>query len=201
MASMSPTGSTRGAIPRSRFPLTEKELRDTLASKTWSRAQDYVGGFFGTEACPREIRGEVTGNYGTYTTVLRRVGDALECVCSCPAAEDMDCKHAAALGLTYLRDPGSFKELATADRTEVRALVDISKFLKGTSLEELVTELRDRGITQKQVVEILGINSGLFGSAKRLEKRGQRYGFLNACKLACAYLLGVVESQGRPDQP
>lgn len=199
MAAMAPRGRPKIALPRSRFPLTEKELRDTFASKTWERAQDYVGSFFGTEASHREIRGEVTGNYGTYSTVLRRVGDALECACSCPAAEDMDCKHAAALGLTYLRDPGSFKDQAAADRTEVRALVDVSKFLKGTSLEDLVADLRDRGIPQKQIVEILGINSGLFGSAKRLEKRGRRYGFLNACKLACAYLLGVVERQGRPD--
>jgi hypothetical protein len=111
----------------------------------------------------------------------------------------MDCKHAAALGLTYLRDPGSFKALATADRTEVRALADVVRFLKGTSLEDLVSELQARGITQKQLVDILGINGGLFYSAKRLEKRGRRYGFLNACKLACAYLLDVVEHQGRPD--
>ncbi len=68
-----------------------------------------------------------------------------------------------------------------------------------TSLEDLVAELRDRGITQKQIVEILGINSGLSGSAKRLEKRGRRYGSLNACKLARAYLPGVVERQGRTD--
>ncbi|MBI2191994.1 MAG: hypothetical protein HYU36_08425 [Planctomycetes bacterium] len=111
----------------------------------------------------------------------------------------MDCKHAAALGLTYLHDPGSFKDIPKTNRTEVRALADVSKFLKGTSLDALVEELRARGITQKQVVEILGINSGLFGSAKRLEKRGRRYGFLNACKLACAYLLEVVEQEGRPD--
>jgi hypothetical protein len=158
-----------------------------------------VGTFESPEVASREIRGDVTGNYGTYTAILRRVGNGLECACSCPAADDMDCKHAAALGLTYLREPDAFKEIPTANRTEVRALADVSKFLKGTSLDALVEELRARGIAQKQAVEILGINSELFGSAKRLEKRGRRYGFLNACKLACAYLLDVVEQEGRPD--
>jgi len=184
---------------RSAFALTEKELRECFDPKTWSRAQDYVEAFGGREHSPSEIRGIVSGNYGTYTTILRRVGDVLECACSCPAADDMDCKHAAALGLTYLRAPRFFKEIAGRDRTEVRALRDISKFLKGTSLEALVEELRGRGITQKQVVEALGINAGLFASAKRLEKRGRRYGFLNACKLACAYLLETVEEQGQAD--
>ncbi len=196
---MADRGRTKTPVPQPRFPLTEKELRRSFDPKTWSRAQDYVGAFENLEITPREIRGNVTGNYGTYTTILRRIGDDLEFACSCPAADDMDCKHAAALGLTYMRDPGSFKEIAAANRAEVRALADVSKFLKGRSLEQLVEELRDRGVTQKQVVEILGINSGLFGSAKRLEKRGRRYGLLNACKLACAYLLEVVEQEGRPD--
>lgn len=196
---MANRGKTKTAVSRSRFPLTEKELRNSFDPKTWGRAQDYVGAFENPEATSREIRGNVTGNYGTYTAILRRIGDSLEFACSCPAADDMDCKHAAALGLTYLRDPGVFQEMAKADRAEVRAVADVSKFLKGSTLERLVEELRARGITQKQVIEILGINSGLFGSAKRLEERGRRYGFLNACKLACAYLLEVIEREGRPD--
>jgi hypothetical protein len=198
-AMASPKPTKKPGASRLLFPLTERELRKSFGEETWRRAQEYVGAFYATEAGPREIRGSVTGHGDTYSTFLRRVGGYLECACSCPAADDMNCKHAAALGLTYLRGPASFKAMAGKNRTEIRAMGDVSKFLKGTTLDDLVKQLQDRGVTQKQVIEILGINQGLFGSAKRLEKRGRRYGFLNACKLACAYLLGVIEKQGRPD--
>ncbi len=88
----------------------------------------------------------------------------------------MDCKHAAALGLTYLREPASFRKMAASDRAEFRALASVSKLLEGTSLERLVAQLRARGITQK---------------------RGRPYGFLNACKLACVFLLEVLDREGR----
>lgn len=193
---LNPNARPSGRTPNLKFRLATSELHELFDSETWDRARGYVGAFSSTQASPREIRGEVTGHHGTYTTFLRRVGDSLECACSCLAASEMNCKHSAALGLTYLRDSRSFQAMAARDRIEIRALKDVHKFLERTTLEDLVEEIRDRGITQKQVVQILGINAGLFGSAKRLEKRGRRYGFLNACKLACAYLLGIIEQGG-----
>jgi uncharacterized Zn finger protein len=68
----------------------------------------------------------------------------------------MECKHAAALGLTYLREPASFREMAASDRSEFRALASVSRLLEGTSLEKLIAQLRARGITQKRLAEILG---------------------------------------------
>ena len=171
---------------------SELQLRSRVDAKTYQRAQEYVGHFTHRTIDENEISGKVKGNYGTYIT-FHRVSEWLEGRCSCQAADEMFCKHSVALGLTYLEAPESFKKKKKVGRKEITGLDDISRYLSSVTLDDLVKELKGKGITQKRIIEILNMNPGLFSSAKRCEQRGRYYNFLGALKLSCLYLLDLVE--------
>ena len=171
----------------------EAQLRAQVSAKTYQRAQEYVAYFTHRTIDGNEISGKVEGNYGTYTTFLDASGSWLEGRCSCRAADEMFCKHAVALGLTYLKSPESFITKEKVGRREITSLDDVADYLDSVTLDELVKELKARNITQKRITEILNMNPNLFSSAKRCEQRGRYYNFLNALKLACLYFLELVE--------
>jgi uncharacterized Zn finger protein len=177
---------------------SELQLRSRVDAKTYQRAQEYIGHFTHRTIDENEISGKVKGNYGTYTTFLRVSDRYLEGRCSCQAADEMFCKHSVALGLTYLEAPENFKKKKKVGRKEITGLDDISHYLSSVTLDDLVKELKEKGITQKRTIEILNMNPGLFGSAKRCEQRGRYYNFLGALKLSCLYLLDLVEQNEQP---
>lgn len=76
------------------------------------------------------IQAEIRGNYGNYRVGLSRDEDGfLEPFCTCPA--DMYfCKHAAAIGVTWIHEPATFfnieslpEMLAEKSKSEVTEII------------------------------------------------------------------------------
>jgi len=173
--------------------ITYYQLKSLCNSRTYNRAWKYAGSFIKRTIDGSEISGIVGGNYGDYFTTLNL--KELKATCTCKSGDDL-CKHAIALGLTYIVSPESFrrKEKDVVIK-KIRRLSDIPEFLDSVTLDDLVKELKKRKITQKEITRILNMNQNLFISAKRCEKIGHRYNFLNACKLACMYLIEIIGVQ------
>lgn len=90
--------------------LSEAQLSQAVDKKTFHRSQPYVGEFTHRLRFGTTVAGKVLGNYGVYAVSLGSEGSQLAPSCTCPA--DMEfCKHAVALGLTYLEEPDSFHDL------------------------------------------------------------------------------------------
>ena len=182
------------------FSLDAKGFRRKFDDKVWVRAQDYVGSFKECQAASREIRGNVIGSAGIYTIRLRRLGRRLECLCTCPAGEYMDCKHAAALGLSYIREPGCFRVLPTSGTTEGRALIALTKEARRTSLGSLLEGLRKRGIGRDLLTKSFGIQARDLTAAIRLKKQGRRRSFQHLLKIACIHLLHAIHHEDNPGE-
>lgn len=106
--------------------LSETHLAHAVDEKIFHRAQPYVGEFTHRLCCGNTIAGRVAGNYGVYAVSLGGDGSKLAPSCTCPA--DMEfCKHAVALGLTYLEEPDSFYDLRSlATQLEQRPPAELS---------------------------------------------------------------------------
>ncbi|MGH8056033.1 MAG: SWIM zinc finger family protein, partial [Candidatus Entotheonellia bacterium] len=87
----------------------------------------------------------VSGTYGVYAVSLSIDGSNLTPSCTCPA--DMEfCKHAVALGLTYLEEPESFYDLRT-----------LTAQLEQRSPEELIDLIVQIATRHPQVLGMLGV--------------------------------------------
>lgn len=116
--------------------VTESLLRSKVSTQTYQRAQEYVEQFACRTIDGGEISGKVEGNYGIYITFLEVSDNRLEGRCSCRAADDMFCKHAVALGLTYLESPDSFVKKEKVGRREITSLDDVVGYLDSVTLDE-----------------------------------------------------------------
>ncbi|MBE7554290.1 MAG: hypothetical protein HS126_24790 [Anaerolineales bacterium] len=66
------------------------------------------------------------------------------------------CHHCAALALTFLNDPASFSEIKTKPLAAVQGLAELTEYLHSVTLDELLQELKARGITRKPLPKALG---------------------------------------------
>jgi len=93
-------------------PFTEAKIKKACGEVIFKRALDYVCTSFLSNRLlyfrADKLTGVVEGNDGDYRTTFQLSLDGeLHTCCTCPA-EMYVCKHAAALGITYLRKPETF---------------------------------------------------------------------------------------------
>jgi len=108
---------------------SETQLAQAVEAKIFHRAQSYVGEFTHRLRVGNTLAGRVAGDYGVYAVSLSSDGVQLTPSCTCPADIEF-CKHAVALGLTYLEEPDSFYDLRSlATQLEQRSPADLSTLI------------------------------------------------------------------------
>ncbi|MBI3328757.1 MAG: hypothetical protein HYZ81_18895 [Nitrospinae bacterium] len=126
--------------------VSETQLAHAVDAKIFHRAQPYVGEFTHRLCVGTTIAGRVVGNYGVYAVSLSSDGVQLTPACTCPADVEF-CKHAVALGLTYVEEPNSFYDL--------RSLATHLEQRSPTELSALIVQIATR---YPQVLGILGVD-------------------------------------------
>ena len=125
------------------------------------------------------------GNHGTYTATVQLDPQGLTSACSCYIGKHGYCHHCEALALTFLSDPGQFKVVTPTQRKDVRTLTDVQAYLQSVTLEALLAQLKDKGITQKAFVEQIGMHTRHLAAIKSSELRHHYFHELGVTKLAC----------------
>ena len=173
---------------------TELEQLQTAMKRQWERvpgkkAQPYVNAFSARVRSGTKITAKVVGNHGTYTVSIQLDPQGLTSACSCYIGKHGSCHHCEALALTFLREPGQFKVVTPKQRKDVRHLTDVQAYLQSVTLEALLSQLTDKGITQKAFAEQIGMNTRHLAAIKSSELRHHYFNELGATKLACLWVL------------
>ncbi|HEY5866403.1 MAG TPA: helix-turn-helix transcriptional regulator [Candidatus Tectomicrobia bacterium] len=82
-----------------------------------------------------------------------------------------------------------FKVVTPTQRTDVRMFTDVQAYLQSVTLEALLAQLKDKGITQKAFAEQLGMHPRHLAAIKSNELRHHYFNELGATTLACAWML------------
>ena len=69
------------------------------------------------------------------------------------------CTGAGAGGSATMHDPTRFQVVTPKERMDVRTLTDVQAYLQSVTLEALLAQLKDKGITQKAFAEQLGMHT------------------------------------------
>ena len=168
-------------------------LQDILRSR-WSKppgekARRYVGKFYGLEKIGDRITGKVEGNHGAYTVSIWVTDNLLVSTCGCYIGKHGYCHHCEALAHTYLQNPGAFVVVTAKERGALGLLNEVYDYLKTTTLEKLLAELKAKGISQKVFAESIGMSTRHLTAVKSGEQRNHFYHELGAIKLACLWVL------------
>lgn len=117
--------------------ITEDKIRVACGETIFERAFEYACTKYLRQRVffPKisQVRAQVEGNYGNYVAGFQPLKNGqIHTFCSCPA-EMPFCKHAAALGIAWIREPESFFNMDS-----------LTEILKGKSrpqLEELIVQI------------------------------------------------------------
>lgn len=172
----------------------------TAIQRQWSRApskkaQPYVNAFTAAVRSGTKITAKVVGNHGTYTVSIQLTPQGLTSACSCYIGKHGSCHHCEACAITFLADPSLFQVVTLKQRKDVRDLTDVQAYLQSVTLEALLTQLKEKGITQKAFAEQIGMNPRHVTAIKSSELRHHYFNELGATKLACLWML---EHMGKP---
>ncbi len=183
------------------MPASDVEILKSTIQKNWSskpsdKAKRYVGQFFDATRFGTKITAKVLGNHGTCTVSMQVKEGDLTSVCSCYIGKYGGCHHCQALAITFLQDTTKFRELKQRTIDEVGELVDIPEYLQSVTLDELVQELKKKGITQKAFAESIGMSSQKLSAIKSSERRNRYFHELGATKLACLWVLERFTKKG-----
>ena len=165
--------------------------------KPGDKAKVYIGKFFNRSRLGTKITAQVEGNHGIYTVSIQ-AGERTTSACSCYIGKGGYCHHCAALAATFLKDANSFAEIKPKARAELSSLTDLHDYLKSVSLEELLQELKAKGISQKAFADGIGMNSRHLSAIKSSELRHHYHYELGATKLACLWVLEHFGGEGPP---
>ena len=176
--------------------MADTELEQLLKAMKhqWSRvpskkAHPYVNAFTAAVRSGTKITAKVVGNHGTYTVSIQLDTQGLTSACSCYIGKHGYCHHCEALALTFAHDPSLFQVVTPTQRKDVRNLTDVQAYLQSVTLEALLAQLKDKGITQKAFAEQIGMNTRHLTAIKSSELRHHYFNELGATKLACLWVL------------
>lgn len=167
----------------------KKIIQRHFSGQPGDKARRYVGAFFNRSRIENKISAQVEGNHGTYTVSIRAEEEDVTSACSCYIGKYGGCHHVAALAVTFLDSPGSFKEIRPKKLEAVQSLPELHDYLKSVTLDALIKELRANGITQKAFAESVGMSSRHLSAVKSSELRNRTFHELGATKLACLWVL------------
>jgi hypothetical protein len=167
----------------------KEAIRSNWSPTPGEKARHYVGNFFSQLRMGRKISAQVRGNHGIYTISIEAKGQSIDSACSCYIGKGGYCHHCQALAITFLNDPGSFKEVEQKKVKQVRTLADLPVYLSGVTLDSLLKDLKAHGITQKAFAEAIGMSSQHLAAVKSSELRHHYFHELGATKLACLWVL------------
>ena len=175
------------------------ELKDALRgySKDWTpgpKVKQYVGQFFAGEVAGKKITAHVIGNHGTYRVTIIAKENRIDSACSCYIGKHGGCHHTSALALTFLKQPEIFHIVEPQARKGVRTLEDLARYVKSTSLEELLQQLKEKGIKQSEFAESIGMASQHLSAVKSSAARNRFFYELGATKLACLWVLENIKA-------
>lgn len=153
------------------------------------KVQRYVGKFFERTRTERKLTAKVNGNYGVYLVSIEVKDQGTRSACSCYIGKGGGCHHCHALALTFLNSPDSFKVVEKKELRKGANVEEVAGYLQGTTLEELLKELKAAGIKQKDFAESIGMNPRHLSSIKSSELRNRYYNELGATKLACLWMI------------
>jgi uncharacterized Zn finger protein len=128
------------------LPLTEEQLAQVIDEKTFHRAQPYVREFTHRLRSGPSIAGRVAGPHGVFTVSLTIEDSTLTPACSCTSDPGF-CRHAIALGLTYIEEPQSFYDVRT-----------LTAQLEQNSHGELVELIIQMGTRYPETLGMLGVD-------------------------------------------
>jgi len=168
-------------------------LRGRWPNRPDGKVQKYVGKFFDCQRIGTRISARVRGNHGIYTVSIRVDGESASSACSCYIGKHGYCHHCAALAATFLNNSAVFPAVERKTREEVTGLSDLRAYLAHTTLESLLQQLKERGVSQTAFAEGIGTSSQHLGVIKRSELRNRFHKELGAVKLACLWMLDHVD--------
>ncbi|KAA0257438.1 hypothetical protein FHQ18_10345 [Deferribacter autotrophicus] len=169
--------------------LTEDQLRNICTPINLQRAENYVGRFFDCKIQNNIIVGKIKGNHGIYNVTLKIDSDPLEYSCECKTSKEMFCKHAAALGLTYIYTPWVFESDEKIERGNIKTLDELSFYLKTTKLKTLIDELRKKGVGVAKLSDLIGVSLQQIAAILKDEEKDKYHVLTDPIKLVCLYIL------------
>lgn len=176
--------------------MTEQDIEVLKAalSQFWppassEKAQRYIDKFYERQRIGAKIIALVQGNFGIYTVSIRVEGQTTLSACSCYKGKHGHCHHCSALAATFLNDPGSFIEIVPKKLEQVQEVPDLPDYLTHVTLDELIEQLRAKGITQKAFAESIGMSPKHLTAVKSSERGNRRFHELGAIKLACLWMM------------
>jgi uncharacterized Zn finger protein len=172
------------------------------SEKRWTRSGDakverYIGKFWNRQRRGRKITGMVQGNHGNYTVSIEAQESGIRSACSCYIGKHGYCHHCAALGLTFLEEPESFAKIEAVEKEKITGFESLQGHLDSVTLDDLIKQLRAKGITQKAFCETIGMSTQHLSAVKSGELRNRHYHELGAIKLA---VLWVIEHFGKKEE-
>ena len=111
------------------------------------KARRYIGQFYAQGWIGDRITGKVEGNHGTYTVSICLEGGHVSSACACYIGKHGFCHHCEALAHTFFQDPEAFVEVVSKYKADLSTLGDLPDYIKTTTLESLLAELKAKGIT------------------------------------------------------
>jgi uncharacterized Zn finger protein len=169
--------------------LTEEQLKNISTGINLQRAENYVGKFNGCSIDGSVIKGTIRGNHGDYNVTLKIDSDPIEYECGCSKAKDIFCKHAAALGLTYIYTPWVFASNQKMDRKSLKTTADIQFYIKTTPLKTLLEELKKVDITISKLAELTGVTMQQISAMVKEDAGGKNHALTDPLKMSCLFLL------------
>jgi hypothetical protein len=169
--------------------LTEDQLKNICTSLNMQRAENYVGKFHNCRIEGNYLKGTVKGNHGDYEVTLKIDSDPLGYTCACETSKSMFCKHAAALGLTYIYTPWLFSMDEEIDREKIKTNEELKFYIKTTKLKDLVEELKDCCMGASKLAELAGISIHQLSTIIKDEQKGKYHALTDPLKLTCLYLI------------
>ena len=167
----------------------KQAIRKQWSSKPGDKAKIYIGQFFNRVRIGSKIVAQVVGNYGTYTVSIQATELTIKSACSCYIGKGGYCHHCAALAATFLNNPDSFVEKIAKKLDDVKGLADVNEFLQSVTLESLLAQLKEKGISQKTFAASIGMSTQHLSAVKSSELNNRFYHELGATKLACLWIL------------
>jgi uncharacterized Zn finger protein len=164
-------------------------LNKSWPNKPLEKVSRYINKFFDCQRVGLKISGRVNGNHGIYTVTIQMKGRILSSACSCYFWRHGSCHHCEALAKTFTLGPNHFQELEIRKLEEKTTLDDLKTYLRSETLDNLLTRLKSRGITQTAFAKSIGMNTRHLSSIKSSELRNRFYNELGATKLAVMWAL------------